>query len=117
MTGTIIVTIPSDLSQFIVGKSIRMAMELLRTPVIGLVENMSGYVCSQCGHEEKLFPGSMVEGLARRHHVPYLGRIPFDPRVAVCADEGSFFLEKHGDLPATFAIEQIAHRVGEFLKQ
>ena len=117
MTGTIIVTIPSDLSQFIVGKSIRMAMELLRTPVIGLVENMSGYMCSQCGHEEKLFPGSMVEGLARRHHVPYLGRIPFDPRVAVCADEGSFFLEKHGDLPATFAIEQIAHRVGEFLKQ
>lgn len=116
ISGTIIVTIPSELSQFVVGKSIMMARELLRTPVIGLVENMSSHICSQCGHEEKLFPGSTVEGLARQHGVPYLGRIPFDPRMAVCADEGSLYLEKHGDLPATNAIGEIAQKVGEFLQ-
>ena len=117
ISGTIIVTIPSELSQFVVGKSIRMARELLRTPVIGLVENMSSYVCSHCDHEEKLFPGSVVEGLAEKHDVPYLGRIPFDPRMVVCADAGSLYMQEHGDLPAANAIGQIAERVGEFLEQ
>ena len=116
ISGTIIVTIPSELSQFVVGKSIKMAKELLQTPVIGLVENMSAYICSQCGHEEALFPGSIVEGLAKQHDVPYLGRIPFDPRMAVCADEGSLYIQKHGDLPVSNAIGQIAQRVEEFLK-
>ena len=115
ISGTIIVTIPSELSQFVVGKSIRMTKEFLQTPVIGLVENMSAYICSKCGHEDKLFPGSVVE-LAEQHDVPYLGRIPFDPRMAVCADEGSLFMERHSDLPATNAIGQIAQRVGEFLQ-
>ena len=117
ISGTIVVTIPSGLSQFVVGKSISMAKELLHTPVIGLVENMSAHICSQCGHEEELFPGGIGEELAEQYSVPYLGRIPFDPRMAVCADEGSLYMEKHDDLPATNAIGQIAQRVGEFLKQ
>lgn len=117
ISGTIIVTIPSELSQFVVGKSITMAKEFLQTPVIGLVENMSAHICSQCGHEEELFPGSIVEGLAEQHDVPYLGSIPFDPRMAVCADEGLLYMEEHGDLPAINAIGQIAQKVGEFLKQ
>ena len=117
ISGTIIVTIPSELSQFVVGKSIKVAKDLLRTPVIGLVENMSMHVCSQCGHEEKLFPGTTVEELAQQYGVPYLGKIPFDPNMAVCADEGSLYLEKHGDLPATNAIGQIAQRVEEFLNR
>ena len=117
ISGTIIVTIPSELSQFVVGKSIMVAKDLLRTPVIGLIENMSMHICSQCGHEEKLFPGGIVEELAQQHGVPYLGRIPFDPRMAVCADEGSLYLEEYGDLPATNAVGQIAQRVAEFLNR
>jgi ATP-binding protein involved in chromosome partitioning len=117
ISGTIIVTIPSQLSQFVVGKSISMAKDLLGTPVIGLVENMSAYVCRQCGHEEKLFPGNLVDELASQYDVPYLGRIPFDPRLAACANEGSLFLEKYANLPATTAIEQIAQKVVDFVKQ
>ena len=117
ISGTIIVTIPSELSQFVVGKSIMVAKDLLRTPVIGLIENMSMHICGQCGHEEKLFPGGIVEELAQQHGVPYLGRIPFDPRMAVCADEGSLYLEEYGDLPATNAVGQIAQRVAEFLNR
>ena len=117
ISGTIIVTIPSELSQFVVGKSIMVAKDLLQTPVIGLVENMSMHICSQCGHEENLFPGGIVEEMAQQHGVPYLGRIPFDPRMAVCADEGSLYLEEYGDLPATNAIGQIAQELGEFLNR
>ncbi len=117
ITGTIIVTIPSGVSQFVVGKSITMAKELLRTPVIGLVENMSAYVCAGCGHEEELFPGGYAEKLAEEFVVPYLGKIPFDPRIAVCADKGRLFMKEHGEMPAGKAMRQIAQRVGEFLKQ
>lgn len=117
ISGTIIVTIPSKLSQFVVGKSIKVAKDLLGTPVIGLVENMSMHICSQCGHEENLFPGGAVEELAQQHGVPYLGRIPFDPRMAVCADEGSLYLGEFGDLPAANAVGQIAQRLGEFLNR
>ena len=117
ISGTIIVTIPSELSQFVVGKSIMVAKDLLQTPVIGLVENMSMHICSQCGHEENLFPGGIVEEMAQQHGVPYLGRIPFDPRMAVCADEGSLYLEEYGDLPATNAVGQIAQKVAEFLNR
>ena len=117
ISGTIIVTIPSKLSQFVVGKSIKVAKDLLGTPVIGLVENMSMHICSQCGHEENLFPGGAVEELAQQHGVPYLGRIPFDPRMAVCADEGSLYLGEYGDLPAANAVGQIAQRLGEFLNR
>ena len=117
ISGTIIVTIPSKLSQFVVGKSIKVAKDLLGPPVIGLVENMSMHICSQCGHEENLFPGGAVEELAQQHGVPYLGRIPFDPRMAVCADEGSLYLGEFGDLPAANAVGQIAQRLGEFLNR
>ena len=117
ISGTIIVTIPSELSQFVVGKSIMVAKDLLQTPVIGLVENMSMHICSQCGHEENLFPGGIVEEMAQQHGVPYLGRIPFDPRMAVCADEGSLYLGEYGDLPAANAVGQIAQELGEFLNR
>lgn len=117
ISGTIIVTIPSELSQFVVWKSIMVAKDLLRTPVIGLVENMSMHICSQCGHEENLFPGGIVEEMAQQHGVPYLGRIPFDPRMAVCADGGSLYLEEYGDVPATNAVGQIAQKVAEFLNR
>ena len=84
---------------------------------ISLVENMSMHICGQCGHEENLFPGGIVEELAQQHGVPYLGRIPFDPRMAVCADGGSLYLEEYGDVPATNAVGQIAQRLGEFLNR
>ena len=111
ITGTIIVTIPSAVSQFVVGKSIKMANEILKTPVIGIIENMSNHVCANCGHEEELFPAGNVEEFAIKHNISYLGNIPFDPRIAVCADEGDFFLQKYSDRPAGKSIRQIADKI------
>jgi ATP-binding protein involved in chromosome partitioning len=55
LQGTLVVTIPSAVSQLIVLKSITMARDLLRTPVIGVVENMTSYVCPTCGSAHPLF--------------------------------------------------------------
>lgn len=111
LSGAVIVTIPSGVSQFVVGKSIKMATTLLETPVLGLVENMASYVCSCCGHEEALFPGGNTEALAATYGVPFLGRIPFDPRMARCADDGLPYVAQHPDAPATQALQVLAKQV------
>jgi ATP-binding protein involved in chromosome partitioning len=114
LAGTIVVTIPSGVSQFVVGKSISMAHNVLKTPVIGLVENMSAYICTHCGKEESLFPTGRVEQWAADHEVPFLGSIPFDPRLAAAADAGTLFMQEHAALPAGQAIQQLADQVKAF---
>ena len=115
ISGTVVVTIPSRVSQFVVGKSVRMAKEL-NTPVIGLVENMSAHVCAKCGHEEVMFPGGHVERMADDEGVPFLGSIPFDPKMAAAADDGVPFMKPHGDTAAGRSIRQIADAVKKFVE-
>jgi ATP-binding protein involved in chromosome partitioning len=116
LCGTIIVTIPSGLSQFVVSKSIKMATEILKTPVIGLIENMSTYICSHCGQEELLYPTGQVERMAKENNIPFLGKIPFDPRIAISADEGISFLENYSDLPAAEEIQKISDKMKQWVK-
>ena len=115
ISGTIIVTIPSGVSQLVVGKSIRTAREQLKTPVIGLVENMSAHVCPHCGEEEVLFPSGDVERFAAEEGVPYLGKVPFEPRMALAADEEKLFMTEHADTPAGAAIRRAATGVKKFV--
>jgi ATP-binding protein involved in chromosome partitioning len=113
IAGAVIVTIPSAVSQFVVTKSIRMARDTLKTPVIGLVENMSGRVCAHCGKEEVLFPGGNVETLAAGEGVPFLGSIPFDSRMA----HAGKFMTDHADTPAARAVHLIADRIRTCLEK
>jgi ATP-binding protein involved in chromosome partitioning len=117
LSGTVIVTIPSGVSQMVVAKSITMAKDLLKAPVIGMVENMSAYTCAHCGKEEELFPSGETEKIAAGHGVPFLGHIPFDPRIALAGDEGGLFLVHHPETPAGQEIQRIAGRVRETLYQ
>ena len=114
ISGAILVSIPSGVSQFVVGKSLHMANKLLQTRVVGLVENMSAYVCTSCGKEESLFPGKQLEPLADRFGIPFLGKIPFDPRMAAAADAGAPYIVDHPHLPAAEAIRSVAARVEAF---
>lgn len=113
LSGTIVVTIPSAVSKLVVSKSIQMVREQLQTPVIGLVENMTTYVCPHCGEEESLFPSQSAQ--AADLGVQSLGGIPFDPRVAAAADEGLLFMEHYDELPAGLALHRIAVEVQQFL--
>lgn len=115
LSGAIVVTIPSGVSQLVVSKSLTMAKDVVKMPVVGLVENMAAYVCSHCGEEEALFPMGHVEELATAHDVPYLGRIPFDPRIAAAADAGTLFMQQHHATPAGQAIADIATKLRKFL--
>ena len=78
--GVVVVTIPSEVSQLVVKKSVTMAKDILNVPIIGIVENMAFYVCPHCGEEEPLF--STEKPLDSAFQQPTLGSIPFDPKLA-----------------------------------
>jgi ATP-binding protein involved in chromosome partitioning len=111
--GAVVVTIPSAVSQLVVLKSITMARDLLHTPVIGLVENMTSYVCPTCSDSHPLFGHPAEEAMPLG--VPLLGRIPFDPRMAAAGDHGTPYILEHGASPAGQALLQMGEQVRTFL--
>jgi ATP-binding protein involved in chromosome partitioning len=96
LAGTVVVTIPSDVSQLVVRRSLTVAAQG-RAPVLGLVENMSG-----------LFRGPDAESLARDAGTVLLGRVPFDADLAAAADRGEAFVSLAPDRPAARALQAIA---------
>ena len=84
--GVVIVTMPTGLSSSVVKKAITFA-ERLNMPVIGVVENMSGFVCPHCGETVDIFKRGGGEIMARQMRVPFLGRIPVDATVMASADD------------------------------
>ncbi len=113
LTGALIVTIPSEVSHLVVRRSITAAQEL-KAPLIGLLENMAGYVCLTCGNVGALFEGRGTEGMAGELGIPYLGRIPFDPRIASSSDEGKPFVLQYRDSIAGRAFVALGEGVRRF---
>jgi ATP-binding protein involved in chromosome partitioning len=105
LAGTVLVTIPSDLSQLIVRKSITVARGA-GVPVLGLVENMAG-----------LFPGPDAEELAREADIPFLGAVPFDRELALAADRGEPFVQIRAESAAARALRAVADRIHAALER
>jgi len=112
LSGTIVVTGPTAVSQMVVSRSI-MAASRSNLPIIGLVENMSADF-GGVGEQSKNREGSS-EMVALAHGVPFLGNIPFDPRLALATDRGEAFLTAHGDTPAGRAMMAVARQLQQFL--
>ena len=110
--GVIVVTIPSEVSQLIVKKSVTMASDILNVPIIGVVENMAFYVCQHCGEEEPLF--STEESLGVAFQQVILGSVPFDPRLARSNDNGIPYIDAYPDAPASKVIMQVAEKIQNF---
>lgn len=111
LSGAVVITMPSAVSLGVVGRSIRMARELLETRILGIIENMSGYVCPTCGQFDELFTAGDVERLSADLDTPILGSIPFDPLIGICADQGRFYVTEHPDRPAASFIRTLADRL------
>ena len=110
--GVVVVTIPSEVSQLIVKKSITMARDVLKVPIIGVVENMAFHVCQHCGEEEPLF--SVDETLDKIFRESILDRIPFDPKLARCNDNGTPYIDRYPDAPASQALMQVAEKIQNY---
>lgn len=90
--GAVVVTTPQDVSLNDVRKSISFCRHV-QLPVIGVVENMSGFVCPNCGVTIDIFKTGGGEKMASEMGVPFLGRIPIDPKIVEHSDSGRPFLQ------------------------
>ena len=114
MDGVVIVTMPSEVSQAVVKKAVTFARQI-GVPIIGIVENMSGFVCPDCGAKIDIFRTGGGRKVADDLSIPYLGSIPIDPNICSDADNGLPFVAEKKDSPATKAFTGIVQNIKQFL--
>jgi MinD-like ATPase involved in chromosome partitioning or flagellar assembly len=85
--------------------------------ILGVIENMSGFVCPHCGQETAIFKMGGGEAAAKELGLPFLGRIPLDPRIVVGGDAGQPFVLEHPDSPAAKAFREIVKNLRPHLKE
>jgi ATP-binding protein involved in chromosome partitioning len=107
LTGIVMVTRPSE-------ACVRATHDALKTiahdglPMLGLIENMLGFNCDSCHTVRPLFPQGNFPGLAQSVEASILGRLPFDPRLADCAERGALFVREYPNAPLTKQFAAIA---------
>lgn len=101
LSGAVIVTTPQEVSLIDAVKALNMFQQL-RTPVLGVIENMS-YFVGDDGKRYEIFRHGGGKKLAAETNTPFLGEIPIDPRVAACGDGGEPMVRKHADTPVAKA--------------
>jgi len=94
--GAIVVTTPQDVALADVRRSITFCRNV-NLPVLGVVENMSGFVCPRCGERTDIFRSGGGERMAQEMKVPFLGRIPIDPQVVEACDSGQPYIQQFAD--------------------
>lgn len=85
--GIIIVTSPQELVSMIVGKAVKMA-DMMKIPIIGIVENMSYFQCEDCGKKYNIFGESNIDELAKEYNIPLVAKMPVNPKLASACDRG-----------------------------
>ncbi len=110
----LVVTTPQNVALADVRKSINFC-KTVDMPVVGVVENMSGYVCPHCEETVNIFSSGGGEQIARDFDLPFLGRVPMDPRVVVAGDTGRPYLSSEEITPATEAFSSIVDAVAQRL--
>ncbi|MEC8993697.1 MAG: Mrp/NBP35 family ATP-binding protein [Candidatus Latescibacterota bacterium] len=115
LTGAVIVTTPSQLALEDVARGVRMFRET-EVPLLGLIENMGGFVCSSCQQESHPFGHGGGEAAAERFKMPFLGNVPLEPAVRAGADTGTPSILANPDAPASKALSAISAHLHQLLE-
>jgi ATP-binding protein involved in chromosome partitioning len=110
VSGAVIVTTPQDIALLDARKGLKM-FEKVQVPVLGIVENMSIHVCSQCGHQEHIFGEGGGSRMAEEHDVDFLGALPLDGRIRADTDAGKPTVVKDPDGPVARQFREVARRL------
>lgn len=112
--GAVVITTPQEVALQDVRREISFCRKV-KLPVLGVVENMSSFVCPRCQKESQIFPPTTggAEAMCRALDVPLLGRVPLDPLIGRSCDRGQSILTEAPDSPATAAYRAIVQRVRE----
>jgi ATP-binding protein involved in chromosome partitioning len=115
LSGVVMVTTPQEVSLLDVRKGLAMFRKM-NVPVLGIVENMSGFACPHCQHVTQIFGEGGGDRLAAEYGVPVLGRVPLDPATRVGGDAGEPIVVGAPDSPQAEAFRGIARMVAERLQ-
>lgn len=110
VTGAVIVTTPQDIALLDAQRGLKM-FEKVNVPVLGIVENMSIHICSQCGHEEAIFGEGGGAMMAQKYHVDLLGALPLDGAIRKFADSGRPSVVADPDGRAAAIYREIARKM------
>jgi len=110
LTGAVIVTTPQQVALGVAAKGLKM-FEQVNVPIVGVIENMSGFTCKHCGKVTEIFKTGGGEALAKHTGVPYLGAIPLDPQIMDSGDSGVPLLENGSTSPGAQAFLAVAKKL------
>lgn len=113
--GAVIVATPQEVALADVRRSIKFCKEA-SIPILGIVENMSGFVCPHCGNTVEIFKAGGAEKLAEEYKVPFLGKIPVDPQIVKAGDEGKPMMIYFPEAKPAQAFAQVVEKITEKLK-
>ncbi len=116
LTGAILVTTPQEVALADVVKGLEMFRQL-DVPILGVIENMSYYVCPDCGHRHNIFDHGGGERIAQKLEVPFLGEIPIDENARVGGDTGKPIVISKPDSPAAKSFLTIAEAIKSRVSQ
>jgi ATP-binding protein involved in chromosome partitioning len=114
LAGAVLVTTPQDVARTITQKGLRMFQQV-QVPIIGIVENMSGFVCGHCGEVTSIFKKGGGRKMAEELAVPFLGEVPLEPLVAEDGDSGVPTVAAHPDSLSAKAYDLIAQQMASQL--
>ena len=112
-TGTVIITTPQDIALLDSRKAVNFA-KILKIPIIGIIENMSGFNCPHCDEYIDLFKTGGGEKAARELGVPFLGKIPLDQEIVKCCDDGNPFVASDSKSESTESFKEIVAKIEDF---
>jgi ATP-binding protein involved in chromosome partitioning len=116
LSGAVVVTTPQAVALEDVYRSVRM-FEQVKVPILGVVENMSYYECTKCGHREDIFAHGGGKAAAQKYGVPFLGEIPLLPAIREAGDAGTPIVVRDPESGAAAAYQKLATQVQEQLAQ
>ena len=109
-TKSIIVTTPEKVAIADVRKSIIFSKKL-NIPIIGVIENMSGFICPECDKTIEIFKSGGGEKMANEMDIPFLGKIPLDPKVTLATEEGKTFVEANKGSKTVEIFDNIVEKI------
>jgi ATP-binding protein involved in chromosome partitioning len=116
LTGAVIVTTPQDVALIDARKGLAMFRKV-NVPILGIIENMSYFICRHCGEREEIFGHGGGRKTAQMLGVPFLGEVPVDPKVVIGGDSGEPIVRLDPKSPAAEAFKALARHVAEEMKQ
>ncbi|MCD4739812.1 Mrp/NBP35 family ATP-binding protein [archaeon] len=110
LDGALIVTTPQEVAVLDARKSVTFAREL-NVPIVGIIENMSGFTCPHCHKKVDLFKGNGGEEISKDLNIPFLGSIPLEPGIVRAGDSGKPFVHFKQETGTVDALEKIIDKI------